>query len=94
MKNDKKLPKGLLEELAELTRKICDIDITQDLQENIKRRQRVAHQLSKGVDWIYFCDLASAVYAFASEDTDLLEQMCKVLEVLGWQVVDDEQQPG
>ena len=85
-----------LKHLAELTQVCFDIYRTQDLVATIQERIEVAKKLAaetECLNWINLIDITSSVLAFSGED-DVWEPLCKVLEVLGWQVVEDEQGDG
>ena len=95
--SEKKLSKAKLERVVELTMDIHDHDKYASIDENVKRRFE-ASQSVYATDTPYFywyiIDFVEGVRAFAGEDADLWESLCKALEVLGWQVVDDEQSDG
>lgn len=94
--SEKKLPKAKLEEIIALTADIHDSAQYASIDENVKRRATVAQSISNSYPYFYWSviDLVESVRTFSGKTDGLLEQVCKVLEVLGWQVVDDEQSDG
>ena len=91
--SEKKLPKAKLERIVELTMNIHNTDKYFSIEKNVKRRTEVAQSISDSHPYFYWSviDLVESVRTFSEKTDGLLEQVCKVLAVLGWQVVDDEQ---
>jgi hypothetical protein len=94
--SEKKMPKAKLERVVELTMDIHDSAQYASIDENVKRRSTVAQSISNSYPYFYWSviDLVESVLTFSGKTDGLLEQTCKVLEALGWQVVDDEQSDG
>ena len=94
--NEKVLPKAKLAEVVALTVDIHDLAQYESIDENVKRRSAVAQSIDNSNPYFYWSvvDLVESVRTFSGETEGLLEQTCKVLEMLGWQVVEDGQGDG
>lgn len=89
---ENKLPKEKLDEMMRLTEEIFAPGAwNDDIDVKIHERTKKARSLPEnGVDlyWMHYLDLVDVVHRMAQGDK--YEALYKVLEVLGWQVTDDE----
>ena len=90
--SEKKIPKAKLDRCIELSRRCFDVMSPFD-RELLNEKIEACNELDRAVDvrYIVFSDLLSSVLTYHGLKTDATnEDIYKVLEVLGWQVVDDE----
>lgn len=89
---DKTLSRAILEKLMRLTHEMRTDYVAED--KRIRERIELAKELPNynGMAWLSYVELVDTVYRLAQGDK--VETMWRVLEVLGWQVVDDAEEEG
>ena len=88
----KKIPKAKLDRCIELSRRYFDVTTPMD-HDLLDAKIEACNELERAVDvgYIVFSDLLSSVLTYHGLNNNATnEDIYKVLEVLGWQVVDDE----